>query len=439
VKGVAARPPAIVLGASHPSALAVIRSLGRAGIPVIAVDHDPHAVGFRSRYVGRRHLVGSGADDALACLEALGHEGGGLVVATNDHFLALVARHRARLPSTLVSTAPPWEVLGQILLKPASYARARDLGLRTPRTYTFDDPASLEKTLASLDVERHEYLLSLVDLSLPGPADVRTGRSMKTTGPDRAVIRRDCLDVLARTGRLPMLMEVIPGADEAATGVVMVVDQQHEPVLAYCLRRLPFQLTRDAGRFIHPYDLGWNVRCEAIHDEEAVRAATALVRHVGYVGVVVVEFRRDARDGGLVFVKLDPRVDRATSISTALGLDVPRALYTVFIEDRRPEPRPYSAGIRWVWLSWYLTTVWNNRARISVVHELAGLLRPRVRAWAFLSARDPLPFAIDMGRWLRKWTQRGGAWLGRGAARLMRRERGPGGDGPRGEASARRP
>jgi hypothetical protein len=34
---VSRRLPVIVLGASHPSALAVIRALGRAGVPVVAV------------------------------------------------------------------------------------------------------------------------------------------------------------------------------------------------------------------------------------------------------------------------------------------------------------------------------------------------------------------------------------------------------------------
>ena len=53
--------PAIVLQASGPNALGIVRSLGRAGIPVIACDHDPDALGLVSRYA--RPVVTAGPVD----------------------------------------------------------------------------------------------------------------------------------------------------------------------------------------------------------------------------------------------------------------------------------------------------------------------------------------------------------------------------------------
>ena len=46
----AVRPAAIVVDVGWVNGLAAIRSLGRAGMPVIAVDHRESALGFRSRY-----------------------------------------------------------------------------------------------------------------------------------------------------------------------------------------------------------------------------------------------------------------------------------------------------------------------------------------------------------------------------------------------------
>ena len=43
-------PPAVVCDASFVNGLTAIRSLGRMGVPVLAVDHRPSALGFRSRY-----------------------------------------------------------------------------------------------------------------------------------------------------------------------------------------------------------------------------------------------------------------------------------------------------------------------------------------------------------------------------------------------------
>ena len=45
-----AHPPAVVCDASFVNGLTAIRSLGRMGVPVFAVDHRPSALGFRSRY-----------------------------------------------------------------------------------------------------------------------------------------------------------------------------------------------------------------------------------------------------------------------------------------------------------------------------------------------------------------------------------------------------
>jgi hypothetical protein len=71
------------------------------------------------------------------------------------------------------------------------------------------------------------------------------------------------------------------------------------------------------------------VYCESVHDDEAIEAATRFVHEARFYGAITVAFRRDVRDEGLTLIEVDPRVVRATSLSTALGLDVPAALYDV--------------------------------------------------------------------------------------------------------------
>jgi hypothetical protein len=62
------RPPAVVVGVGWVASLAAIRSLGRAGVQVIAVDDRACALGFRSRYA-----VARGVDlTRLAYLDAIG-------------------------------------------------------------------------------------------------------------------------------------------------------------------------------------------------------------------------------------------------------------------------------------------------------------------------------------------------------------------------------
>ena len=198
----------------------------------------------------------------------------------------------------------------------------------------------------------------------------------------------------------------MPGESDGCIGVSMVVDRNHEAVVWYCVRRLKLYLYSKNGRFVHPSELGANVHSESVHDDEAVEAAKRFVRQAKCYGMITVEFRRDSTDGSLNLIKADPRPVRATSLSTALGLDVPTALYHVFTDGQVHIPRSYPDGVAWIWLTWYLKALWRNRSNSPVRKELFALLRNfrRIKAFAYLSIADPMPFLIEFLR-------RGLAWM----------------------------
>jgi D-aspartate ligase len=410
-----ARPPVVVFGTDHPSALGIVQSLGRIGVRVVAVDTHANARGFGSRYVESRHVIGPGLEDAWALLERL-RPGGGLLMATNDHYLTAIAQRAESLAESFVVPVPPWAVLGPLLRRTRSLELASEAGLRVPRYWAFSDAREMDAAIAMLDPES-QYLVCRADFSRPCVVDTTGwGRSIKVSGPGAAAIRRDCHDVVARTGQHPVIVEIVPGASEAAVGVVALVDRTHEVVLSYCLRRRPLCTAQTGSTFVHPYSLGWQARCESTLDPEAEAAARALLRHVRYFGVAAVEFRRDARDGELVFVKLDMRVDRAVRLSTALGLDIPRATYELFALGRKPAvPVSYAAGTSWLWLSRYLDDLTDNRTRVAFGRELMDLAASarRTRAVAYLGRGDLRPFLTDLGRWARVWARRGRGWIGR--------------------------
>ena len=417
----------LVLGVEHPRAVAVLQSLGRLGISVAAVDHDASARGFHSRYAREHHLIPEDSDSALAAIESLSPVAGGVLIPTNDHYLGLVARNFQRLSSRFVPGTPPWSVLEPMVNKAQCYTLAREIGICTPEFFVPRDGPDLERILEGLDFERNAYLLSIVDVTTPEPADARTRRFVRVAGSNVAEVRQACLDIRARTGAYPMVMRVIPGEADRCTGVTLVVGRNHEPIVGYTVKRLQmYPYARDRA-YTHPYELGANVFCESVHDREALDAATRLVRHARYWGVITFEFRRDARDGRLSVVKADPRVVRATALSRALGCDVPAALYRALTEAQEPVPFVpvrYPERIAWIWLTWYFQTLIENRHRRPIAGELLWLARnvPRIRAWAYGSMRDPLPFLADLWRFLCGWPAEGARWVRRrlvkvGAAR----------------------
>ena len=401
--GAAAGPRAIVLGVEHPRGVAVIRSLGRRGIPVIAVEHDTNARGLRSRYLDGTVLVDGSPAQTVAALETLGRDGGGLLIPTNDHFLVMVSQHYERLAHSFSITVPPWNVLERILDKPACYRLAQQAGLRTPRFFVPRDSSDLDEIVSTLDFKAHRYILS-VRTPRGTAVDLRTGRMTKVAAADADTVRQECLDIAVRTGEMPMLAEVIPGRSDRCVGVSMVVDRRHVPVVTYCVRRLQLYLYALDSDFMHPYELGANVYCESVRDAEAVEAATRFVQTAGYYGAITVEFRRDLADGHLRLIKADPRVVRATSLSTALGLDVPAALYGVFTGARQDRVSRYPERIAWMWISWYVATIWANRKRTGLARQVWAVLKNvhRLRSFAYLSLTDPLPALVDASRYARQ-------------------------------------
>src|SRR6188472_2629040 len=98
---------AAVVDVGWVNGLAAIRSLGRAGIPVIAVDHRPSALGFRSRYAQGALSPDPQDEEAfVSFLAGLELDAPAPVFATHDEPLNAIARGADRLGDRLLYPFP---------------------------------------------------------------------------------------------------------------------------------------------------------------------------------------------------------------------------------------------------------------------------------------------------------------------------------------------
>jgi hypothetical protein len=252
-----------------------------------------------------------------------------------------------------ILTTPRWEILEALMARSRPYEIARRAGIAVPISFEPGDVAALREVVAGLDLAKRHYFLK-IRVDSGHPADLETKRYTKVAGPDAAAIERSCLEIFARAGAFPSIEEVVPSEADRCIGVAMVVDHDHEPVLSYCVRRLKLFTYSRGGGFVHPYELGANVYCESVHDPEARDAAARFVKEARYSGPITVEFRRSSIDDRLTFVKADPRVVRATALSTALGLEVPQAIYRVAVGRMVAAADGYPDHYAWIWLTPYL-------------------------------------------------------------------------------------
>ena len=177
-------PRAVVLGVSHPRDATIIRSLGKAGIPVDVVDHlnPPTAMWRASRFIRHRSLISKDDKEALTALEALGKEQGGLLIPTNEPYVQLVSRNYDRLSTYFTIPVPPWKILGPLMDRERCLPLAHEAGLETPRAFTPSSFDELKDIISQLDFDKHDYIVRM-KMWTTGPADIRTRRRTVAAGP----------------------------------------------------------------------------------------------------------------------------------------------------------------------------------------------------------------------------------------------------------------
>jgi predicted ATP-grasp superfamily ATP-dependent carboligase len=372
-----------------------LRSLSRAGIPVHAVHTQQKAQRF-SHHLASFHLIGPNAEEQLAHLERFGREVGGMIVPTNDDYVALVSKNRARLARHFIVPLPDWEIVGPMIDRVSAYTAAASIGIKVPRHWSPDTASEWRATVASLVPQDCDYILKTRSV-LSAPADAEALRQSKVAPRRRDEILIAGEEMRRRTGHYPLIQEVIPGAADSAIGVSMIVSSRGEFVLAYCVRRLRLATYKlDAG-YVHPYELGSVVWCETVHDDEALEAARALVTLFRYTGQITVEFRRDTRDGSLHLMKIEPRPVRATSLSTAIGMDIPTALHETFTGGSPRVAAEYPDGVGWLYLQGYASSLFRNKHgnRRDMLRVLRG--SRRIKALAE-DLSDPVPLIVGVAR-----------------------------------------
>ena len=77
-------------------------------------------------------------------------------------------------------------------------------------------------------------------------------------------------------------------------------------------------------------------------------------------------------------------------------MDTATALYHLSLRGDLAAAQTFPEGIAWLWGTMYLESLWNNRGTVLFRQELFALCRRarRIKAFAHLSLRDPLPYQL---------------------------------------------
>lgn len=399
----------LVTDSEQRSALAVVRSLGRAGYHVEAASWRPRSLAGGSRFAEAEHVVPDPAADAGAFVSALGElvrdRGIDVLIPMTDVSASVALTLRRDHPSLLIPFPPgtTWESVAD---KAALMETASQLGVPVPKQVVVGDSgADLAESVA-------------LGAEVGWPLVVKPHRSavLGTDGVEKFGVRlaadaSELRQILAAyaPGAFPILVqERVQGP--GLGGFFLAVDG--EVVASSAHQRLREK----------PPTGGVSVLRESVPLRTDLRRhSEALLAHYGWTGVAMVEFKEDARTGTPYLMEINGRFWGSLQLAIDSGVDFPRLLV-----ERLHDPAsrgsqfevapaaPYRVGVRsrWFWgdvdhLIWLLRAPGGYRETSpGLPGRVAALLRflvpwsPGVR-YEVLRLSDPVPFVRESVLWLR--------------------------------------
>lgn len=322
--------PAVILGGRE-TAVPVCRSLGRAGIAVVAVGgrRDPIR---HSRYCQRYLEVDEDGEDLEArWLERLlASPLPGVLIPVSDHGVELVARNRERLVDHGYVPFPVGEGASlKMLDKSSSYEIAAAAGVPTPRFSILRDRDDLGPALERLrppcgikPLEGHLFR-------------ERTGSSEKVIPVESAADFERLAGPWLRDGLGLMATEIVGGLDDRIYALFTYLDDRGEPVFTFTNRKL----RQDPPHF----GVGCYVKQEPAPEVEEL--GLRFLHAAGMRGVAHVEFKRDPRDGEFKLIECNPRINLSIELLVASGVDLPLLVYRRLRGEPDPPLHPRRDGL----------------------------------------------------------------------------------------------
>ena len=381
IEAAATRPPAVVLQVSYACGLGIIRDLGVSGVPVLALDPDPEAIGLRSRYAAGACCPDplAGEEAFVAYLERLGARlpQRAVLFPSHDEYIWPLSRHAERLAPWYIIPFSGWDVMQHVHDKRAQMEAAWRSGVETPKTLFVSSAAELEE--AAREVPFPAVLKPVDSLAFKLRFHRHILDVRDRTDLERVYNRVDDLGVL-------MLQERIPGGEDALHTVGSYLDAGSRPLAVFTGHKLRQ----------YPHAGGSCLAGVSRWDDDLAVSGLRLLQELQFHGVSQVEFKRDPRDGRYRLMEVNARHWKWHSLAAVCGVNLSLAAYRDVIGRPFVAPRQRD-GVKWIVANKdlplaLLEIARGERRAGAYVRSLRG-----ARADGLHALRDPVPGLLNAG------------------------------------------
>lgn len=377
------KPAAIVIG-SGVVTLGVINDLSADGIAVAHVSPKSSDIALRSRWPMDKVVLDADGDLTQQVLDALHSKSdswrGACLIPTNDPMLRVISRNLDTVTDSYVTNVVDWKTLYPIINKALLYEVASQAGIPTPKVLYGFDQSEAEDWAGSV-----QYPVIVKPSQTPEFFSRFNAKVLQVNS--REELKRQ-LAKITEFGLDVMVSEIIPGQQTDIRTYRSYIDRHGQIIAEMCSEKIRS----------HPPEYGVGIVQRTIPLEDPLcRQGQALLKALNFRGFASTEFKRDARDGQLKLMEINPRPAMVQRLFRKAGINFAR----LAIDDAMGKP---------------LTGTYTYRPNIQCIHNTADLYHFRHHAKRGLSGlrdyfapylsrrkvflvpplRDPVPYLYEM-------------------------------------------
>ncbi len=376
--------PALVIGR-----IGLVRSLGRAGIPVVLARESGSVFERASRYCRtflRLPNLDRDPEKAVSELEQFGATQASrpVVFFNGEADVLLFSRYRERLNKYFRILLPDGALLEKLVDKSSFAALSEELDLPTPKTII---PMTPEDCFAAAEQVGYPCIIK--------PFRQRrwhTDEIIARLGLTKAILvhnadhLQNLLPLLPPIDGHEMIQEYVPGADS-----------DHYDFHTYIRSDGRIRGTL-VGHKLRTYPIHFGQGCYTRYVDEPGVAEVCLraLNRLNYWGVANINIKRHAGTGKIYLLEINPRYSLWCGLDAACGVNMPLLQYAdatgLELPDRRADGNPR----RWLWVG--------NDVKAALEYRRCGELT--VSRWlrSYFSERGRIVFQVfaldDPGPWL---------------------------------------
>jgi D-aspartate ligase len=309
------KTPVVFLGANYYTGLSGIRTLGRRGVRVFALDYDfSNAYGLVSRYVHRKVLcpnVNTHEQELVDFLIELASEFGvkPVLIPSHDAYAMMISRHSEILADYYLFHQNPIGLLEQIVDKKGLYNLACEHGMKMPLTL-FPQSTDEDKEAAG-----QMTFPCLVKPSI-SHIFVKIFRKKTFVAADAAELYQALQR--AREEKVEvMVQQLIPGFDDRMFVLDVFIDREGQATHTMTAQKIrQFPANFGSSTLTHQFPV-----------PELVEPGVSFLKNIGYRGYCEFEFKRHQHTEEYYMIEINARLSTLNSLFDACGIEYTYIIY----------------------------------------------------------------------------------------------------------------